>query len=306
MPSTIDQDLGRRDFTVNAMAVEVASGAFGLIDRHGGRADLEAKRLTILHPASFVEDPTRMFRAARYAARLGLRMDAWTRRCQAWALSLVPYPALSGVRILAELGHVLREPRPELVLVRLGVDGVYRLLDPRYRFTKAARAAVLALPETLAWARANGVDVPAVELALVAVLAGQPSDVPAAALARLALSGEPLARVSRALGAGPALMRAVEAAPRASDRARLLRGRSALEHAWLALNGAGAHVTWFRDADAVRGHLRGDDVIALGVPPGREVAAVLDALRDARLDGGVMERGAEESFVRAWTNRKER
>jgi tRNA nucleotidyltransferase (CCA-adding enzyme) len=306
MPSTIEQDLGRRDFTINAMAVELASGAFGLIDRHGGRSDLEAKRLTILHPASFVEDPTRMFRAARYATRLGLRLDPWTRRCQAWALTLAPYPALSGGRILAELGHVLREPRPELVLSRLGTDGVYRLLDPRHRFTKAARAAVTALPATLAWAREHGVDVAPLELLLAALLADQPSDVAASALKRLEITGEPLARVTRALHDARALRRAVDGAARASDRARLLRGRSALDHAWLALNGAQAHVAWFRGVDGARGALRGDDVIALGVPAGREVAAVLDALRDARLDGDVTERGAEEAFVRAWTKRKER
>src|SRR5438874_9049582 len=127
MPASIFQDLRRRDFTVNAMAVELASGSFGLLDRSGGRADLAARRLRILHPASFVEDPTRIFRAARYAARLGLRPDAWTTRCQTWALSLAPYPALSGARILAELAHLLREARPEAPLVRLGVAGAYRL-----------------------------------------------------------------------------------------------------------------------------------------------------------------------------------
>src|SRR5207253_8871937 len=116
MPSSIDQDVRRRDFTVNAMAVELASGTFGLLDRHGGRADLAARRLRILHPASFVEDPTRIFRAARYAARLGLRLDPWSARCQAWALSLAPYPALSGARIMAELGHILRDARPEVAL----------------------------------------------------------------------------------------------------------------------------------------------------------------------------------------------
>ena len=115
MPASIEQDLRRRDFTVNAMAVELGSGAFELLDPHGGRVDLEARRLRILHPASFVEDPTRMFRAARYAARLGLRPDAWTTRCQAWALSLAPYPALSGARILAELAaHPRRRARPSV------------------------------------------------------------------------------------------------------------------------------------------------------------------------------------------------
>ena len=76
-PATDRQDLKRRDFTVNAMAVELGSGAFGrAVDPCGGGADWRRRRLRILHPLSFVEDPTRIFRAARYAARLGFRSDA--------------------------------------------------------------------------------------------------------------------------------------------------------------------------------------------------------------------------------------
>ena len=209
MPSSIDHDVRRRDFTVNAMAVELASGTFGLLDRSGGRADLAARRLRILHPASFVEDPTRIFRAARYAARLDLRPDAWTARCEAWALSLAPYPALSGARILAELDHLLHDAHPDRALVRLGAGGAYRLLDPGYRFTRSTRVAVAAVPATLVWARERALDVSGVELLLVAVLADQDPDVVSAALRRLELFGEPRARVGRAVEDGGALKRAV-------------------------------------------------------------------------------------------------
>jgi tRNA nucleotidyltransferase (CCA-adding enzyme) len=308
MPSSIEHDLKRRDFSVNAMAVELASGAFGLLDGHGGRADLAARRLRILHPAAFVEDPTRIFRAARYAARLGLRPDAWTTRCQAWALSLVPYPALSGARLLAELAHVLAEARPETPLVRLGAAGAYRLLDLRYRFGAGDRAAVVAVPAALAWAREAGLDVSAVELLLVALLAAQAPAVAATALRRLDLSGEPLARLGRAIEGGDALGRALDAAPRASARARLLRGRSDLELAWLGLRGgarARTHVARLRGAGGGRARLRGDDVIALGVAAGPRLAAVLEALRDAHLDGEVSGRAEEEAFVRAWARASE-
>ena len=96
LPAGIEEDLRRRDFTVNAMAIELASGALELLDPLGGASDLRQRRLRVLHPLSFVEDPTRIVRAARYGTRLGLRPDAWTRRCQALALGLGPYPALSG------------------------------------------------------------------------------------------------------------------------------------------------------------------------------------------------------------------
>ena len=107
LPGSMAQDLRRRDFTVNALAVELASGSFGLLDPLGGIADLERRRLRILHPLSFVEDPTRMLRAARYAARLGLTADRWTLGCHALAVRLGPYPALSTSRVAAELERLL-------------------------------------------------------------------------------------------------------------------------------------------------------------------------------------------------------
>ena len=303
MPASIEQDLRRRDFTVNAMAVELASGAFGLLDRHGGREDLAARRLRVLHPASFVEDPTRIFRAARFGARHGFRPDAWTTGCQAWALSLVPYSALSGARIVAELEHILREARPELALVRLGVAGAYRLVDPRYRFIRATRVALLALPGALAWARDRQLEVAGVDLLAAALLAGQDADVQRAALARLEITGERAARIGRVLENRGALARALATASRPSGRARLLRGKSPLELGWLGLTGddpARADVAWFVENGAARGELRGDEIIALGVAAGPEVAAALESLRDARLDGEVAGRTEEEAFVRAW------
>jgi tRNA nucleotidyltransferase (CCA-adding enzyme) len=71
------EDLARRDFSVNALALSLNASGFGrLLDPWGGWRDLEARRLRPLHPLSFVEDPMRIFRAARYAARLGLRLEA--------------------------------------------------------------------------------------------------------------------------------------------------------------------------------------------------------------------------------------
>src|SRR5262249_42677625 len=115
LPASIAADLGRRDFTINAMAVELG-GDMRLHDPHGGRADLRGRRLRVLHPLSFVDDPTRIFRAARYAARLDLAYDGWTSACQALALRLGPYGALSGTRIVAELERIVAEPQAEAAL----------------------------------------------------------------------------------------------------------------------------------------------------------------------------------------------
>lgn len=305
IPAGIAEDLRRRDFTINAMAVELASGGFGLLDPLGGRADVMRRRLRVLHPLSFVEDPTRVLRAARYAARLGFAEDAWTARARGLALDLAPYAALSGQRIAAELGRLLGEEGFLAALRRLGATGGFRLLDPRYRFTVPTRRRLGAVAEGLAWARGRNLPVPGLELVTLALLEDQAPEIGRAVLGRLALAGEPLARVSRAIdGWRTGDRESRDPALAASERARVLRKRTPLELAWGWTTGDAwsrarldEFVTGERDG---RPTLSGDDVIALGVPRGPLVALALGALRDARLDGAVADRAAEVDHVRQW------
>jgi len=303
MPATIGEDLRRRDFTVNAMAIELASGEFGLIDPLGGRLDLTRRRLRTLHPLSYVEDPTRIFRAARYAARLGLAPDRATARSQGLALGLVPYSALSGQRIAAEIERILGETRAGDILARLGRSGTFRLLDPRHRFTATSRRRVGELPGAVTWAHGHALDVHVVGLAALALVDGQPPVVADAALARLGFTGGPLAVLKRARATDAALVAELARASAPSDRARLLRGLAPLELAWLWLSGGpdlrGA-LDWFVGIDPRLVSLGGDDVVALGVPRGPAVARVLAEVRDARLDGILANRAMEEEHVRQW------
>ncbi|PYM32285.1 MAG: hypothetical protein DME17_20880, partial [Candidatus Rokuibacteriota bacterium] len=285
---TILDDLARRDFGVNAMAVELDSGALRLLDPLGGRQDMLRRRLRVLHPLSFVEDPTRIFRAARYAARLGFSLERATLRAQALALRLAPYPALSGGRIAAEIERVLDDAAPAAALARLGAAGAFRLLDPRLRFSRVTRARLEGLPAALGWLRERGLAAPPLELAALAIVGDQAAEVAAAGLRGLGFSGEPLARLLRAREAGPLLaerLAALSGAP-ASRRAALLRGRAAIELAWAWLGGdrpARAALDWYLGGAAqVRGVLRGEELIALGVPRGPAVGLVLGRLRDAR------------------------
>ena len=308
MPAGIAQDLRRRDFTVNAMAVELGSGAFGLLDPLGGAADVARRRLRVLHPLSFVEDPTRIFRAARYAARLGFTLEAWSARWRALALELAPYPALSAARITAELERILAEPAAGVTLVALARAGAFRLLAARHRTGPAAGARLLALPATLAWARAHGPVAP-LEVLAAALAAGQTPQVEAAVLRGLGLSGAPLGRVREALAAMPALRERLAGARRPSEAARAVREAGPTTTAWLHLTGDADARAWLerlagREADG-RPLLGGDAVLGLGVPRGPEVAAVLSALRDARLDGEIRDRQGEMDYVRSWLQTKE-
>ncbi|MBI3825831.1 MAG: CCA tRNA nucleotidyltransferase, partial [Candidatus Rokubacteria bacterium] len=307
IPSGIGEDLGRRDFTVNAMAADLGSSDVALLDPFGGRADLVAHRLRVLHPLSFVEDPTRMFRAARYAARLEMSIDRWTAAAQALALRLGPYPALSSARLHAELELIAGDARPDVALRRLGAAGVFRLFAAEYRFTRRTAAILAALPDTLAWVRQGHLAVAGGELAALAVLADQAPAVRLAALRRLGIAGGPLAHVVRAAQGGDPLV----GAETPSARAARLRRLEPIELAWLWLSRPERRAAlgwWAGTGRGVRGQLRGDDVMALGVPRGPEVARVLAALRDARLDGGLRSRDDEIAYVRshgAATTRKE-
>jgi tRNA nucleotidyltransferase (CCA-adding enzyme) len=291
LPAPIDQDLRRRDFGVNAMAVELASGAFGLLDPLGGVADLERRRLRILHPLSFVEDPTRMLRA-----------DPWTRRCLTFALKLAPYPALSAARIAGELERLLAEPSAAAALAVAVRAGVFRVADARWRATRATLDAVGALDATLRWAATHRVAAPLTVAALVLALE-QPPDVATTLVARLGVSGEALLHVQRALAGARRVADRVRRAARASETAAALRGEDGATLVAVRLAGDAAtreRVDWFvRAGRAVGSALHGDEVIGLGVPRGPAVSDVLRALRDARLDGRIVDREAEIRYVRS-------
>jgi len=134
----LEDDLARRDFTVNAMAVPL-SGAAELVDPHGGLADLEAGLLRVLHQGSFADDPTRAIRAARYAARLGLGLEAETERL----LLEVDPSTVSADRWRAELARLAREPSAAEGLEKLAGWGVLELGE-RWEVLAAA------LPDLLA------------------------------------------------------------------------------------------------------------------------------------------------------------
>jgi tRNA nucleotidyltransferase (CCA-adding enzyme) len=309
MPAAIGEDLRRRDFTMNAMAIELASGEARLLDPHGGRADAARRRLRVLHPLSFVEDPTRMLRAARYAARLGLRADPWTRRCLTFALKLAPYPALSAARIAGELERLLAEPSAAAALAVAVRAGVFRVADARWRATRATLDAVGALDATLRWAATHRVAAPLTVAALVLALE-QPPDVATTLVARLGVSGEALLHVQRALAGARRVADRVRRAARASETAAALRGEDGATLVAVRLAGDAAtreRVDWFvRAGRAVGSALHGDEVIGLGVPRGPAVSDVLRALRDARLDGRIVDREAEIRYVRALMRSDER
>lgn len=129
-PSTIADDLKRRDFTINAMAIRVDGGHFGeLLDPLNGLSDLQAQVIRVLHERSFVDDPTRIFRAIRYSCRYEFHLDDVT-----LALinkdSLQVLSRLSGERLRHELDLIFEEDRSAQMMARLGELGILPYIHP--------------------------------------------------------------------------------------------------------------------------------------------------------------------------------
>ncbi len=140
VPGALADDLARRDFSINAIACDLASGE--LLDPHGGQADLQRRELRLLHPHSLRDDPSRLVRGARYAARLGFRLEAGSREQARRTLAAWPWtwhsgerpgqaPAALGTRLRMEFELLLlREPWP-VALAILQEWGGLVLLDAR-------------------------------------------------------------------------------------------------------------------------------------------------------------------------------
>jgi tRNA nucleotidyltransferase (CCA-adding enzyme) len=300
-PANLLEDLRRRDFSVNAMALALSPDRFGrLLDPLGGQADVRCRRLRALHPLSFVEDPTRVFRAARYATRLGFRPDAATVAAIRLAVERPGYVALSGRRLWHEIELAAVEPRARLVfelLVRWKATRLWNLDGASPRHLPAAE-------QLERWAKSAGVAVDPAELGLLALTLGRPAEVVERSLDRLALAGEPRARLEAGVLAGPLARRLeaerlspstvgelLDAAPEAAALAAWLRGGAR----------ARRRIQWYlAHGRAVRPRLTGRDLLALGVPGGPRVGAALGMLRRHRLDGGAGSVAEERELVKEW------
>ena len=131
-PGSIRDDMLRRDFTVNAMAVSLMPGEFGrLLDDFGGTRDIREKRIRALHERSFIDDPTRIFRAVRFETRLDFRIVRSTEQWIAEALSRKLLEELEDYRIATELRLILGEPDPAGALRRLSDLGIIDRLKGR-------------------------------------------------------------------------------------------------------------------------------------------------------------------------------
>ncbi len=151
-PGGIEQDLYRRDFTINSMAIQLNAAGYGrLVDLFGGRRDLEQKTVRVLHERSFVEDPTRMMRAVRFEQRFGFRMERTTEQLLRQAVEDRMLERVSSERIREELILLLREEQPFKPLLRLDELGVLRALHPELRMDEKRKGLFTRIGDALFW-----------------------------------------------------------------------------------------------------------------------------------------------------------
>ena len=131
-PGTLKDDLIRRDFSINAMAISLAADDYGeLVDPYHGKNDLEHRLIRILHPGSFSDDATRILRGVRYEQRFGFEFEAQT--AQLLKRNIPMLDTISGDRIRHELELIFKEKQPELAIKRLGELGVLPRISPFFK-----------------------------------------------------------------------------------------------------------------------------------------------------------------------------
>ena len=292
---TLDEDLARRDFSVNAMAVSLSEDKWGdLFDPQGGLGDLREGTLRVLHPGSFRDDATRILRAARYASRLSFELSPETKDALLASVGFIS--KISPARMRDELERIFLEPDAASALGLLSGWRALSAVSPALEY------------EADAWSlyseRTHGLS----ERGRISVgyaILGAGMSVPESTSVAARLMPE--ARARRALRDSAGLIARIEGdefeGAANSAVAEALDAFSELSVIGCAIARAGSPIggrleEYLRVLRPLRTILTGDDIIALGVPRGPEVGRFQRRLRGARQDGLVGSREEEEAFVR--------
>jgi tRNA nucleotidyltransferase (CCA-adding enzyme) len=301
-PSSIEDDLFRRDFTINAMAIRLNTRRYGeLVDRYRGQSDLVHRLIRVLHEKSFTDDATRIWRGLRYEQRLDFQLEETTLK-----LLLRDTPMLdtiSGDRIRYELECIFNEPAPEKILKRADELGVLKRLHPALmgngqlarNFEKARKQASPARPPIGLYLALLTYPISSQECdELSSYLrlykpVGQIVHDASVLKAKLKLLAYPeltASYVYRILHRfSPAAINAISIAT-ASPIAR--------QHLEIYLH----------RLRYVKPVLKGADLLKMGITPGAQVKEILERLHEAKLDGKAATRQDEEALVKDWLNNK--
>lgn len=297
----IKDDLRRRDFTINTLAIQLSPAAemWRVLDFYGGLADLKRRWIRALHPRSFIDDPTRILRALRFSQRLDFAIEPRTAQ---WIQAALPMLGqITGERLQNELALIWHEPRPEQVILKLKAIGALENVHPAWRISSQLPLWFKACREqTIPWPAATD-DLP--HLYWHITMAGMPSADAQAICGRLGLSSSLTRSITACANVIENAARLQNPAQRPSQLTRFLENRppKALQAAWLALmDTPDAQQTiasfmnlWRKQAPAINGH----DLKKMGLPPGPRYKEILERLRAARIDGEIRSEAEEWALL---------
>jgi tRNA nucleotidyltransferase (CCA-adding enzyme) len=296
--ASLREDLFRRDFTINAMAASLKPADFGrLVDPFGGRADLEAGVLRVLHNLSFIDDPTRIFRGIRYEARYGFRFEEHTARLARGCIDMGLVGDLSSARLRDELVTLLEDPGAAGGIRRLGELGADHAIHPRLR---ADEEAVGLFERALAARDELGVEIPAWRVGLAALGRGLTPEETYDWLERLKVRRRDANLVAGAIAVAARIVERLRAEELAPADVAALADAFAPDAPLLALAIEDRaelrdYFTRLRDVELEIG---GADLAELGLEESPRVGEILGELRRRKLNGELDGRESELEAAR--------
>lgn len=303
--SSIKKDLYRRDFTINTLAIKLNPGKFGqLLDFFGGQRDIKEKAIKILHNLSFIEDPTRAFRAIRFSERFGFKISAHTTNLIKTAARINLFDKLSGIRLYDELVLLFLETEPLNAVKRLLKFDLLKFIHPELKITKSLEETFISIQETFAWFKLLFIeeDLNKSHLFLMALFDELKAEERGKALERLLVP--------------PNARREIMAGIEESKKALIKLRRASPKNIYFALRPLNLKTILFTMAKAqdkerkkaislyltslrmTKPELTGKDLKAMGYAPGPAFKKILTAILDARLEGKIKTRAGEIKFVK--------
>ncbi len=305
--SSIKLDLFRRDFTINTLALQITPDHFGtLIDFFAARKDIKEKAVRVLHNLSFVEDPTRVFRAIRFEQRFGFKIGKVTTDLIRNAVRMAFFDRLSGKRVLTELQHILEEKNPAQAVKRMHEFDLLKVIHPSIHYNSVLDRLFKELSDVLAWYNLSFLDEPCRQwIAHFLILIKQIKRRSAFEICqRLELPPRLRVYFTTARFKANNTLHWLESQSELSNSA-LYKALSNFELELLLYmmatttnakvkQGIALFLTELRN---VTSEINGNDLIALNIPTGPHYKKILDAALYARLDGKIKSHEDEIAFV---------
>ncbi|MEH2093877.1 CBS domain-containing protein [Nostoc sp.] len=308
--SSIRQDLYRRDFTINAIALRLTSPRSGeLLDFFGGLLDLQAKQIRVLHPNSFIEDPTRIYRGVRFAVRFGFEIEPQTEDFIRYAINSGVYdrtaqensktPALQ-TRLKTELKHILEAPYWKSALQLLDNLGALQCIDPTLKLDGSLLRQLRLLERCLRRFDAEQTLIHW-QMRVEALIAHLTPEYRVKVAQNLQLQEDSIVRLKKLTQSFSQVIKSLPTLQRPSQVVQLLRQYDLPMLILIALPSPREirHQIWeYLTVWAnVQPLLNGNDLKKLGYKPGPQYRQILDDVVAATLDGVIKDRVEAEEFL---------